>query len=909
MTLQTRISALAEGLATDNLSLKDTIAVLRKDAGADIPNLIGGYTFDDAPEGAMRCSTSEVLAKGGPSPYGCVFYTHRFSSINAAQISFEVAGPGETYTRHRLGAGWQPWRKIITSGNFSDYAGGELGALGSVPLPAYYDDVRTIEEFRAIHGSTGEVHLTLGGDPYTIDLSQTQETPLTTAGGVKITPRTTNGRIRDTAFGLQQSGDQQAALAALIAWTTGNNVGVHWTAGAVYDFSGELHATGYVDWVCDGKFELHSTKTAVSSPTEYQGDVTLQIDSPDVAAADLVSNFQTGDAHANVDSSAGMQVGDIIHVRSTRLIDTDHRGAWQEGQVMKIAGIEGNQLLLSDPFDYSGRASDVVTGTLTSVAGDKYSVTVSDTFAGNGRDLRVKLTITDGADAGEFRMIVAASNSNLTLRHSDEWGREPWPAGVQAGDAYAFEWSSAITVYRPAKCSIQGLKLTRDRVTDAVAGDNSYRGLRLAYLDAPVIKDCEFYNFPTTNVHLSLCYRPIVRDVVTAGANRSYDAYNGTGYGISVEVCAYPLIEDVQGYANRRTVDFSGSSGYTNHGVCRRVTNAGGGKAYSGDWFFPRGASRQQVAGSHGSGRFSVYEDCVGVDVYGGINLRGRSEMVIDYRGWGYANDCVSINYGSGHTVDGLIYEDKFTEATRAKDFRQTIASKYDKRPLQLITMSGSDDFSDNVYTTFKNITANSVVRCVFYAAISGADVLRNLRLENIHVTCTPEGTSETAFTFLHCPNSPTFADVYMQNCGFKALAGYSSGAVMLRTYGTGDSDGGSFTAAAGSTAQINGVWYIDVPQDGVVRIPYDGSMAHVSIHNNRVGNRPSGHGVLLEADTATDRAGVSNRNKIDLLAAYPTDASAVTAGNIGIHLSKSKGVVSIANNVGGAQSMKVGVH
>ena len=728
-------------------------------------------------------------------------------------------------------------------------------------------------------------------------------TALTTADGANWSP---DGAAHPAHWGITTTGDQQTALVAMITWTTANKVTIEWPADKTFEFSGEIDVEGYVDWTCSGKFGLYNTKTVVTNPSEFQGDKAIEVTSTQVATTTVTSDFETGDDSFLVTSVTGIAVGDIVKLSTTRLIDTDNRGAWTEGQLLKVTSIVGLRLYFSDTFDYSGKASDTRTGTLQAIDAGRRSVTVDSTFAlGNGRDMKVKLTITNGTSAGESRMIVGVSNSNLTLRHDDV--RDVWPAGVLVGDAYLYEWSSSIEVYRPEPCSITGMVLSRDAVTTATLGDNSFRGLRLEYLDAPKLTNCDIFNFATTNLLLSVCYRPNVYGMVTAGANRSFSDSDGTGYGISCLVCAYPSLVNIRGYGNRRTVDLSGSSGYTNHGVCDNVTASGGGTDYTGGLFFPLGTSRQQVCGSHGSGRFSIFRNCSGTDVYGGVNLRGRTEVVSNFTQYGYTNYCVQVTYGSGHTIDGLVYDDKFTERTADKDFRTVIASKYTVRPEALIYMTGGDPFSTNLITSFRNVVGNSVTRCGVYAQNGAADDLEGLHIENLHVTCTPDGTIETDFALLYCPNSPVMGEIYMENCHFTALAPYTGGAVLVRTYGTGDADAGSFTMAAGAKAKINGVWFIDVQNNGVTRIPFDGNMAHVSVINDRTGTRSNGFGIVVETDSALDRAvGITNRTKIDLLAAYPTDGTAVTAGNIGLHLSKGEGNLSIASNNGTNQSFRV---
>ena len=721
------------------------------------------------------------------------------------------------------------------------------------------------------------------------------EPRLLTAGGIGLRPLPRDGAITAIQCGIPTTGDQTALLQQWGQWACDQ--------GYAFDLDGQSFTFSKLDFSGDLEFRngtLLNNKTVPDGVGNFQTDFAFRVSGTEGAEIAVAADFEVGQDRLTLASTAGIQVGDLLHLNSTRLIDTDHRGAWQEGQMVKVTGIAGNVVNLDAPLCYSGRFAKAVTGTISSVSADRYTLNVPSVLAGNARDRNAKITITSGTAAGEFRYAIATSNS--TLRHSGskpgEWDRGPWPAGVQAGDTYEHAWRSTVTVIKPARVVLRNITMLRDPVYDAVSGDTSFRGLRIQLADAPLVEGCTINNFAMTNIHLSKCYRPLVRDCDVSGANLSHDLSNGTGYGVSIEVCSEAWVVETRGRNCRRVVDYSGAGGYSENGVCDGVTAYGGGRTYTGAEYWPAGDQRQSVVGSHGSGRFTEYRNCTGMDCYLGVNLRGRSETVSNYRHFGYGVYAVNINFGCGHVIDGVSYEDRFTEERRAADFRQVISISAAKRLEAVAFIDFTDPFSGNVITTIRNVRAKAVSRSGLVINGTGA-AISNLVLENWHMTASSEGTAWTDFALIAASGSATLNDCVFSNVNFALASGgaFSGTAAVLGIPLP-------IEVALGGKIKVDDTWVARVEPNRVIRFPCRQFTATVDIRNVRRGtDRPRCNGLMIQDGNATALNTTPDASLIDILAGYPSTGTSTTSGNFGINLDQGQGFLSVASNIATEQT------
>lgn len=708
-----------------------------------------------------------------------------------------------------------------------------------------------------------------------------------TGGGKwNVRPRA-DGWYHPVDFGLTGVGDETAKLLRMAQRVSDRGGKIKWP-DVEYEFS-EMDLNGAHIW--DG-FKLRSNKTATVGGG---ADFAVSFGSTYIGETTLATNAKVGDNVITVADASPIQVGDVLHLQSTRLIPTDHRGLWHEGQMFKVMSITGNNVRLSDTLVYSARANDATTGTITAISPDRYTVTLSNMLADTDlRNIRRRLRITDGTAAGQERWIVSTAGDDAT--HLNDWGREPWPAELQVGDAYSYEWLTEVNIYRPKKITLTNGSLCRDRVFDATGGDIPFGGIYARGYDFEM-RGCIVDGFPRENVKTQYSYAPRMKDCDLLYANMAYDGGKGNGYGWSVEACHRPKAINVRGHANRRTVDFSGAGGYTTFGLCLNVTNVGGGRAYTGDPFWPAGDVLQNVAGSHGSGYQSRYINCEGHDVAGGINLRGQREVVRGYDGYGSAIYLAQM-FGGGFGAEfiDLSYHDEFNSQVGSDYNPEKILTK---RLTQAVNIKVQGDYVWSVPCVVRGVRASTLTRAVVNVEMAGTSEIANLHISGTNVICDPSDSGQTDFRVLFPSADVSLYDCTLENNYFQEVGNYSGSAALI-SIGDIGSSGASCDIKSGERCKIDGSWYVNVPPNSLARLPLGMAKptAQVNLHDVRDGTtRPFCYGVLMQDMSATDVNAGSVKQNVELLAVYPMSATDATAGFLGMNLNKVAGFLTLVNN------------
>jgi hypothetical protein len=693
-------------------------------------------------------------------------------------------------------------------------------------------------------------------------------------------------------FGLTGVGDETTKLQAMIDYAGANGLGIKWPDGGHFEYS-KLTITTSQRWHCDGECTLYSNKT-VREGTTFDSDYAIQISGTEGAEIALAADFEAGQRHIDLASVAGVDVGDILLLDSDRLQETNRSGGWTEGQTVKVRSISGTRVFLHDKLTYSGKASTEVTGTVDAIT-DGWNITLSDAMPGELRDRIVGLTITDGAAAGERRFVTGASANGLDVMHDDS--RDAWPGGLSVDDGYSYAWKSTVQVIKPVKVQMDGLRFYRAPVLTATNSDRSFRGLRIKYADMPRVTRCTLENFAETNLHLFGCWHPKLSDIETHGANRVWGTSSGTGYGVSIDRCATPRAVDVFGRGNRRVLDLTGTRGYTTNGQIIRVRGVGGGLSYTGAELWPGGTRQQSVVGSHGSGRFTKYVDCSAEDTWAGVLLRGRAEVVTNFHHVGYADRCITMNHGGGHTVKGLVYDDRFSEVLRGPDERHVISTSPEKRAKNAVFITYADEFVENLQIVLQDIVANSLSDAVVRCDGTGVTV-RGLKIHGVNVTCSPEGTGQTSFELVRRNPATPLDDCAFTAINIKAIGDYTDGVRAIDMVG-------SNNVAENGFIQWENSYIVNIAQGGVVALDtYRNSLVVDMVNYRDPTSRPAGIGISVNNESSAMVFG--DQNDIENIATKPTAGTDATAGKVALNLTKSEGKLYIANNSGSTQTFEV---
>jgi len=702
--------------------------------------------------------------------------------------------------------------------------------------------------------------------------------------------------------GLTGTGDETAGIQALVDYACAVDAQIVGDDKTFYSHNGTVAFTGNIrlkDW------RVKSTKT-VRDGADFDDDRFFLFDNTPFLETSATADFLPGFSALEVADASNVQAGDYAHMQSTRLINTDHRGGWKEGEVLPVYRVDGNVVTLDGSFAYYARANNATTGTITAIT-DGYNITLSDMPAGSERDHRILLRITSGDAAGEERYIIATDGSTVT-HESGTYDRGAWPAGLEVGDAYSFEWKTTVSFYRPKKARLENVHLKRDLVLDATAGDRSFRGMQSIAWDIEMVGG-SITGFAETGWQCKFSVQPLMQDVVVDDISRAFSVSNGTGYGGSFITCHKPVMRRVTGRRCRRVGDFSGSTGYTVDGVFENIVGIGGGKTYTGDAFWPAvGGVRQSVCGGHGSALNTRYRNSKGVNTYGGEISRGTNSKSLGLDMFGICHYGAAINKGaSGTLVDGMRYRDGFSESLKAAADRHVVPADPGRRMVHGVVIEYGHEATSALPIVVQNCDMGALVSSLVLCEVPSGSNVTGLTVQNNTVTCSPEGTSETDFRILRTTQDVTLDGSRVEGNKARALEPYSGAVVDIPFIGTSGVDPKNFTMDAGQSNHINGVlWFqIDVASVVAVRSGAIGNQFSLDIRNARSGaTRPQAWGIIAEPDQATDRNPNSTKVSIELLATAPTVSTDATAGSIGVHFSRSTGLATFANNQGNAQTL-----
>lgn len=711
---------------------------------------------------------------------------------------------------------------------------------------------------------------------------------LTTADGVKLLPVPKDGFVSVEQCNIPTTGDQTASLQAWLDWAF-DDARKYGVDGGGNTYTGSKLTLTDVDAKLRN-FGFNSNKTTPNGG--FKDDWCLKISSPKVATIDVAADYYSGQRKIVLDDVSGLSVGQLLKIRTTRLIRSDHRGQWQEGMMNRILEIDAatDTVLLDEPIAYSGRANSFVTGEIQSVAGDRYSVEVDNLLGSESRDRECLLTITSGAAAGEDRYIIETTGNFARHMGGDpgqfeEYDHDPWPAGVQAGDTYRWEWKSYVEVYNPLTVEMENVHFEREQKNDFDTADPGFGGVLIEGTFNARIVDCSATGFNSFGIAMKEAVRPIIRRWRGIGCNQK-----GKGYSISFEIVTNGIVDDCFSLNCRAGFDASGAGGYTVNAVVNNRA-IGGGETHDGDEFYPDGTVGCRATGSHGSGHNTIYDSCVGENTANGMNIRGVGEKAYNYTHRGACESGINIAFGTGFQCDGFNYDDMFTEDARDADERSQFGGIAGKGLREVLRMDIGGPNTNHVKTLIRNVRAKSVYGSgVFFDG--DAEPMENLVLSDWDLTVTNEGTAETVFEFLTGNGDWLLGD----GCSFDNVratngAGSTFTAMdFLAVPGSGD-------IATGSYVIMDDKFYFRVAADGVVNLPFGGLQAIVNLRNARVGDRPYAIGLMIENQNATPVSAGTVRD-VEVLAALQTDGSNVTADSVALVLDEDAKVLQIASNM-----------
>lgn len=669
-------------------------------------------------------------------------------------------------------------------------------------------------------------------------------------------------------FGAKGDGvtDDTLALNSAIQYTVDNNLTLLWESGK-YLFS-ELQAMSSqpikrsTEWVALGSVELISTKVSPNA-TDYDADYAIRIRGVFITTVALSADASRNAGVVTLSDTSSIEVGDLIGLQSTRMIQTDNRGQAREGQICKVATVNqaANRVGLVNTLRYFAPAASYQGGTVVSSVSASEFTTAGLTLTRD--NATVRLRFTSGANNGQDRYVTGYSGNTLYLK-GDQSG---FPFVPSPGDTFLLEWITNVTIIKPLKFKMIGdFTISRALTTNANAGDVGFRGLDLIFTDSALIENVTVEGFSETGIRLRGSFEPSLYNATVRDSNRGYNTFDGTGYGISVSQCFGALVSNAKTYRCRKGIDLIGTQMISWETVVTSCTSSGGGVDYTGTAFWPNGPTENSGMGSHGSGYDSLYSDNLVVDCHLPYAFRGLRETLVDSRVHGNVGRCCArLTYGGALTIDGLTYDDTFTE------IGHSISDSYGKDPnpglralgLLEVFCGASNGYIRTYPVTIKNCIAKKVtLSCVIASGAGDTLTLENLVIGNNVVYVSSEDTDTNEFSFIRVEGLKVLKNISDLGGNRYYLDGGTELQFSMYDLRT------ALTIPDNSFVRLSdNSFFATIADDGFIRIPIStkSKTAIVSIIDHEAQRAYRAHSMQLEVGQATDRSPLQASNKVSV--------------------------------------------
>jgi len=468
-------------------------------------------------------------------------------------------------------------------------------------------------------------------------------------------------------WGIVTNVDQTSLISSMVLYAAQNGRELEWGNGE-YQFS-QIAITNvpYPVFKWSSKSEktiLRSTKTVADSVGFVQGYGVNK--ATGYATAGVTAGTTEISLPANVVSAIDLE-NDILILSSTRVIETDDRGEYTHGIVVKVTQIISPvSVQIDTPFYVNmdvGTTPDII---VTAVNATDYQFTCNSLIGQSVSDVRYQLVfqILNGQPStlACLPSYFDSTTGTFTFAYSSGLGQPTdFPTGVMVGDVLTINRQIRADVYAASKVDIQNITFTRAPQLNASSGDAGFVGLYFQHTDTPIIQNCNFEWFSEAAVQLSNIYNPQVHQLRVRGCNRAYDTTNGTGYAVVLRGSNGGNISNIIGNSCRRIVDIGGymssTLNTTSYSVkVNDIVGLGGGTTFTGVPFWPNGIDNQTVAGSHGGSFFSEYTNIKGYQTTGIMVIRGDSERISGVFGVGKMLYMTFIQYGGIPAMENFYY-------------------------------------------------------------------------------------------------------------------------------------------------------------------------------------------------------------------------------------------------------------
>ncbi|HCR3763788.1 TPA: hypothetical protein ON711_000901 [Citrobacter freundii] len=615
-------------------------------------------------------------------------------------------------------------------------------------------------------------------------------------------------------------------------------------------------------WVAKGDVRIISTKSAPDA-TDYDADYAIRFRGVFAAQVTLTQDAVRNAGVIEVSDVSNIEVGDLVGLQSSRLIQTDHRGQAREGQLCKVASVNTTtkRVGLHNTLRYFAPAARNQTGTVVSAASGAEFTTAGLTLT--RRNSNVRIRFNSGANSGQIRYVTKTSG-NIIYIGGDQ---SAFPSVPAVGDSFTLEWMTDVSIIKPIKLKMVGnFTLSRAITTGAAAGAVGFRGLDILYSDNALIDGVTVEGFSETGIRLRGSFQPTLLNATVRDANRGYNTFDGTGYGISINQCFGAFVNNAKTYRCRKGLDVIGTQMISWETMVKSCTVSGGGVDYQGNAFWPNGPTENSGMGSHGAGYSSEYHDCLVVDCHLPYAVRGLRESFIDCRVHGYvANACLRVAYGGALTVDGLTYDDTFTEIGQTVSTSYSEDSRSGSRATGMVELfcGVNDGYLRSYPIILKNCNAKKVTLSFLLATGAGdALTLENVSMGNNTIYVSSEDTSTTEFSFVRTEGLKVIKNVQDLGGNRFILDGGTENQWCMYDLRT------ALIIPDGGYVRLgDNKFFCTLADDQSLRIPIStkSKTAIVSVFDHEAQRNYRGFSMLLSVGQATDTSPMQASNKVGL--------------------------------------------
>lgn len=488
-------------------------------------------------------------------------------------------------------------------------------------------------------------------------------TALSTNGGARTWSPA--GDASSDHWGFAKDGtDETTLIESAIDWCAANAVPLDFAPGT-YGFT-NIAATG------NG---YHYNITAKRGGASFQqvaardpDQMCLNIGGGDVIDTRLDVDRSKGERTVTLDSTAGAEKGDLILLKSSRLLEGDHRFDPNRvySQLCKIRQVltGSTGVILEEMLAFDFAATPITTGTAQAGASGQITLSASETVLEH--DIKgYLLRITGGTGNGQERYIHEYDPSTKVVDIGTSYTTNPqndWTINPDATSTYEIVGITTAKIIRPATGSVKDLHFIGYEENGVIV-----RGGYVRRVDHFLVENMHFEGFSNHGLYTAYSYKGTVNRCLFERANYGEPSGHGLGYGHL----------DTEGYRNfvHNCIAKGCRTGFDTGNTTLFLTRdsnhvEGGGVTYSGsNYFFPMG-NKTGVPHSGFSTHTGAYAtvDRNNTTHHVARNKIRAQEYVVDgHRAFGSGGDAdgiFEISYSPSARVLNSSYDDMFSAAS-----------------------------------------------------------------------------------------------------------------------------------------------------------------------------------------------------------------------------------------------------